>query len=119
MFNQSSTLKVIFSLLMLALTSSVWAASEESSGHSSLRVILVNVSSYRNYRETRNQLKQIEGVEKIQVLSESPNLITLGMEFNSTPASFIEKCTTSLGEQYTIKQKNLPSGVVEINLAKK
>ena len=83
-----------------------------------VHVVLVKVRSYAEFEEVRKNLESIPGIHGIKVVSETPDLITLGLDYSDPMEGLLQACQKSFGGSYSVTQKTLPSGVVEINLIK-
>ncbi len=85
---------------------------------SAVQVVLLQIDSYPESQEIRSVLQRQEGVYRVQVRSETPKLISLEVDYSGDPNRLTAALKASLGNNYSIQQKFLPSGVTEINVAK-
>lgn len=84
-----------------------------------LRVVLINITSYRDMQEIRAALAQAEGMQRITLDSEAPGLITFNLRYAGEPLSLIDKLNLFFSKKYNITQKNISSGTAEIDISNK
>lgn len=91
----------------------------EPKENTTLRFVTVGIRSYREFREIKGKLRQIDGVESVKTLSESAGLQAMEIEFLAQPGEFFDKALSVFGDNYTLKEKKIPGGSLEINLARR
>jgi hypothetical protein len=82
-----------------------------------LRVTLVGIVSYQDFREIRAALAQSEGMEKVTLETEAPGLITFSLRYDGEPGSLIEQLNGFFPQKYSIKEKHT-SGGTEISISR-
>ena len=83
-----------------------------------IHLTLVRIKSHEEFKEITSVVKNAEGFHGMSPFSESPGLITLGLDFAGDVDALTQLLEKFLGRQYSISHKTLPTGVVEINVAK-
>lgn len=84
-----------------------------------IHVVIVKVRSYPEVEEIRKRLQEIPGVHGISLRSETSDLITLGIEYSDLVETLTQACQKAFENSYSVTQKILPSGVMEINLVRR
>jgi hypothetical protein len=84
-----------------------------------LRVTLSGVTSYPDVKEIRQAISQSQGVDKVELESESPGFILYNVQYDGETTALVDKLSTFFSEKYKITQKKLPSGTTEINFSGK
>ena len=83
-----------------------------------LQVVLIKIDQFSDFKEVRAELRNAPGVTRVIPRSESAGLITLEVVGNVNPDALAQILRENLGKKYTVTQKTLPSGAIEINVAK-
>ena len=83
-----------------------------------VQLVLVKIDSYADSKEIKNSLLKMEGVHAVDLQTEVAGLIRYHVAYSGAANRLAEQLTATLGQKYTITQKTLPSGVLEINVAK-
>ena len=112
------------SFLLLFASSSASAFAQESKGAAEtppratlvLKVTLIGITSYRDFREIRAALAQSEGMEKVTLETEAPGLVTFSLRYGGEPGSLIEQLHGFFPKRYSIKEKHT-SGGTEITIS--
>ena len=82
-----------------------------------VKVTLIGLTAYHDFQGLKAALLKSEGAEKVSLDSEAPGLISFKVEYAGEPGSLIDQLKAFFPEKYKITQKQLPSGMAEINIA--
>ncbi len=82
-----------------------------------VKVTLVGLTVYRDFQEIKAALLKSQGSEKVSLDSEAPGLITFDVAYAGEPKSLADQIQAFFPQKYKITQKQLPSGMEEINIA--
>lgn len=83
-----------------------------------LKVTLVGISSYHDFKEIKTALAQAEGVEKVALETEAPGVIGLRVRYAGEPRSLIDKLSTFFPGKYSFKEKGGGGGAVEMTISR-
>lgn len=81
-----------------------------------LRVTLIGITSYHDFKELKAALMQSEGMEKVTLETEAPGLVTFSLRYGGEPGSLIEQLHGFFPKRYSIKEKHT-SGGTEITIS--
>jgi len=83
-----------------------------------VHITLVKIRSQDEFKEVTQAVRKVEGVLAILPMSEAPGLITLGVDLAGKADTITEALEKNFAGKYSISQRTLPTGVIEINVAK-